>query len=430
MRAPWSTPTSPAQMVAACRSVSTPSPPASKPKMSTSRVVEEGREQPDRVGAAADAGGDGVGQRAGQLEALRAGLVADAAAEVADHRRERVRSGGRAEAVGGVVDAGHPVADRLVDGVLEGARARRHRDHLGAEQLHPRDVERLPLGVDLAHVDGAVEAEVRRRGGRGDAVLAGTGLGDHPGLAHPLGEQRLAEHVADLVGAGVVEVLALEQDPGTDPLAELGRVVEQARHAGVLVEHAVELVGEGRVGHRLLPGRGELVEGRHQRLGHEAATEVAEATGLVGSGAGRGHRGAPGTAFIAATAARGSPSLTRASPDEHHVGALAGVPGGVVGTGDAGLGHRHDVVGEQLGQPAERVGVDLERLEVAGVHADQLGADGEGALDLVLVVDLGRARSGRARVPGRAGRSSSASSRAATISSTRSAPAARASRSW
>ena len=35
MRAPWSTPTSPAQIVAACRAVSTPSPPASKPKMST-----------------------------------------------------------------------------------------------------------------------------------------------------------------------------------------------------------------------------------------------------------------------------------------------------------------------------------------------------------------------------------------------------------
>ena len=90
------------------------------------------------------------------------------------------------------------------------------RDHLGAEQLHAGDVERLPLGVDLAHVDDAVEAEVRRRGGRRDAVLAGAGLGDHPGLAHPLGEQRLAEHVADLVGAGVVEVLALEQDPGAD----------------------------------------------------------------------------------------------------------------------------------------------------------------------------------------------------------------------
>ena len=96
------------------------------------------------------------------------------------------------------------------------------RDHLGAEQLHPGDVERLALHVDRAHVDGAVEAEVRRGGGAGDAVLAGAGLGDHPGLAHPPGQQRLAEHVADLVGAGVVEVLALEQDPAARPARRAG----------------------------------------------------------------------------------------------------------------------------------------------------------------------------------------------------------------
>ena len=36
-------------------------------------------------------------------------------------------------------------------------------------------------------------------GGGGHPVLAGAGLRDHPGLAHPLGEQHLAEHVVDLV---------------------------------------------------------------------------------------------------------------------------------------------------------------------------------------------------------------------------------------
>ena len=96
---------------------------------------------------------------------------------------------------------------------LRVAAAGRDRDDLGAEQPHPGDVERLPAGVLLAHVDDALEAEQRRGGGGGDAVLAGAGLGDDPGLAHPLGQQRLAEHVVDLVRAGVVEVLALEQDP-------------------------------------------------------------------------------------------------------------------------------------------------------------------------------------------------------------------------
>ena len=43
-------------------------------------------------------------------------------------------------------------------------------------------------------------------------MLARAGLGDDARLAHALGEQRLAEHVVDLVGAGVAEVLALEVD--------------------------------------------------------------------------------------------------------------------------------------------------------------------------------------------------------------------------
>ena len=110
-----------------------------------------------------------------------------------DHQRERVRPGDRAEQVVGGVDVGDPVAHRLVDRVLERPRAGADRDDRRAEQLHPGDVERLPAGVLLAHVDHALEAEQRAGGRRRDAVLAGAGLGDDPGLAHPLGEQRLAE---------------------------------------------------------------------------------------------------------------------------------------------------------------------------------------------------------------------------------------------
>jgi hypothetical protein len=46
----------------------------------------------------------------------------------------------------------------------------------------------------------------------GHAVLAGAGLGDDPGLAHPLGQQDLAHAVVDLVRAGVVQLLALQID--------------------------------------------------------------------------------------------------------------------------------------------------------------------------------------------------------------------------
>jgi hypothetical protein len=49
-------------------------------------------------------------------------------------------------------------------------------------------------------------------GGGGHAVLPGAGFGDDAPLAHALGEQALPEGVVDLVRAGVVEILALEDD--------------------------------------------------------------------------------------------------------------------------------------------------------------------------------------------------------------------------
>ncbi len=50
---------------------------------------------------------------------LLLGLLADDLLEVAHHGRERMRSRDRAEQVVRVFDVGDPVAQRLVDGVLE-----------------------------------------------------------------------------------------------------------------------------------------------------------------------------------------------------------------------------------------------------------------------------------------------------------------------
>src|SRR3990170_3438962 len=146
-----------------------------------------------------------------------------------------------------------------------------------AEEPHAEDVQRLALDVLGAHVHLALEPE-QRRGRRGrHAVLARAGLGDHAGLPHAFGEERLAEHVVDLVGAGVAKVLALEPDAGAAAvLAEPRGEVERRRPARV--------VGEGRGQARLeppgAPGAGggalELDERRHERLGHEAPAEAAE----------------------------------------------------------------------------------------------------------------------------------------------------------
>jgi hypothetical protein len=123
-----------------------------------------------------------------------------------------MRAGHGADDVEGVVDVGDPVAHGLVERVLERLRTRGHRHHGRAEQLHAEDVDRLALDVGRAHVDHALQAQPRRHRGAGHAMLAGAGLGDDAGLAHALGQQGLADGVVDLVRAGVVQVLALEQD--------------------------------------------------------------------------------------------------------------------------------------------------------------------------------------------------------------------------
>ena len=89
------------------------------------RLADEPVEQPDRVRAATDAGEGEIRQPALDLDDLGRGLVADPPLEVADDRRVRVRAHRRAEDVVGRLDVRHPVAHRLVDGVLERGACRR-----------------------------------------------------------------------------------------------------------------------------------------------------------------------------------------------------------------------------------------------------------------------------------------------------------------
>jgi hypothetical protein len=122
---PCSTPTAPPVMLAACRPVVDAVAAGLEAVQRDAGVGDEGVEDADRVGPAADAGAHRVRQPPGQVQALLAGLDADAAGEVAHHGRERMRPGDRADEVVRAVHIGHPVAQRLVDGVLEGARAGR-----------------------------------------------------------------------------------------------------------------------------------------------------------------------------------------------------------------------------------------------------------------------------------------------------------------
>jgi hypothetical protein len=79
-------------------------------------------------------------------------------------------------------------------------------------------------------------------------VLAGAGLGDDAGLAHALGEQRLADGVVHLVRAGVVEVLALEEDLRAAQLAAPALGVVQRRGPADVVAQVVRQFRDGRPG--------------------------------------------------------------------------------------------------------------------------------------------------------------------------------------
>jgi hypothetical protein len=235
-------------------------------------VADEPGEHADRVRPAADARDDAIGQPAGTRQELGAGLVADPPLEVAHDRRIRRGPDRRADDVVRRRDVRDPVADRLADGLLERARARVDRHDRRAEHAHPLHVGLLAADVLGAHVDDALQAEQRARRRRRDAVLAGAGLGDDPLLAHPLGEQRLAERVVDLVRAGVQEVLALEPHLAPGRLAEPLGEVQRRRPADVVAQEPVELALERLVAARLDPRRLELAERGHERLGDVLAS--------------------------------------------------------------------------------------------------------------------------------------------------------------
>ena len=73
-----------------------------------------------------------------------------------------------------------------------------------------RKTLRLCRRIFRAHVNIAGKAKDRSGSRRGNAMLARAGFGDQALFAHAEREQGLADGVVDFVGAGVVEVFALE----------------------------------------------------------------------------------------------------------------------------------------------------------------------------------------------------------------------------
>ena len=83
-------------------------------------IGQEGMEDPQGIGSAPDTGDHFVRQPSRPLEHLRPGLASDDGLQVAHDARERVRPYHRPDRVVGGLHVRHPVAQRLVGGVLQG----------------------------------------------------------------------------------------------------------------------------------------------------------------------------------------------------------------------------------------------------------------------------------------------------------------------
>ena len=81
------------------------------------------------------------------------------------------------------------------------------------------------------------------------------------------------------MGAAVHEILAFEEDAGIPVTREVVQLGDGGGPPQVAGEELVQLGGEGWVGLRLDEGVLELVERRHQQLGHELSAVGAEVGG-------------------------------------------------------------------------------------------------------------------------------------------------------
>ena len=246
-------------------------------------MFDEGIEHSGGVAAAADRGHDQVGQTAELPARLFDRFAADDRLKIAHDARKRMRSDDRAQNVMRRFDRAHPIAHRFVDGVAQRSRAAGDRPHFGSQQPHAEDIGSLAADVLLAHVDHALQTEAGAGRGRGDAVLAGTGFGDHAVFAHPPGQQHLAERVVDLVRAGVIEILALEVDLGAaGMLAETLGMIEGRRTPHVMLPQVGQLGVEARIGTGSIVLDRQLVERGGERLRHVSAAVIAKTAFCVG----------------------------------------------------------------------------------------------------------------------------------------------------
>ena len=127
-------------------------------------------------------------------------------------------AGRRSDHIKRVFDVRDPVAEGFIHRILERPAAAFHHPNLGAQQLDAKHVQGLTLHILGAHENFAFEAEACGGSCRGNAVLARARLRNDPFLAHPAGDQNLADGIVDFMSARVAEIFSFEPDLRTTQL--------------------------------------------------------------------------------------------------------------------------------------------------------------------------------------------------------------------
>ena len=201
--------------------------------------------------------------------------------EFANHGGEGVRTGRGSQEVVRGLKGRCPVAQGLVNGVLEGPTARGYGNDSCPHEFHALDVWGLPNNIDRAHVDRAFQSQKRAHHCGCGPVLAGSGFSDDARLTHALSQQSLSQNLITLVCASVDQIFTLEEDPSTATW-KVAKLCDGGGASQELMEQSVDLLDEGWVVNCLDEGFFKLVQCGDQKLGNVLSAELTEVVGCSG----------------------------------------------------------------------------------------------------------------------------------------------------
>ena len=172
-----------------------------------------------------------------------------------------------AQHIQSVIHPLRPFPHSFIDRVLQRLRAAGHRMDLCAQKLHPVYIQCLSVGVLLPHINLTFHSHQSGRCGRRHPMLSGTGLRDDPCFAHPLCQKHLTQHVVDLVGTGMVQVLPLDIDlRAAQILCHFLRKIQHGRAPCIVLHQFVQIPDKFRVTAVFLIGFLQLADRVHQSL--------------------------------------------------------------------------------------------------------------------------------------------------------------------